>query len=183
MLIGYTRPSTLDPNCQQQNALLYKINCGNIIEEAHSSSKNRHALEQLLNDLKPKDRLAVAKLSSLADSLPHLLELLNTIEEKGAAFVSIEEEIDTEKDNNASFKNHLEHILKFNRDTISSKTREGLKEAKLRGISAGRPKIPDDNIKLALTMYESKEYTMSEIKNKTGISKSTLYRYLGNHKN
>ncbi|TYS16580.1 recombinase family protein [Rossellomorea vietnamensis] len=182
MLIGYSRPSNIDPNCEQQNALLYKMDCGKIIEESHSSSKNRHALEQLLNDLKPEDKLAVAKLSSLADSLPHLLELLTTIEEKGAFFLSIEEEIETEIDNHSSFRNHLRHILKFERDTISSKTREGLKEAKLRGISAGRPKIPDENIKLALTMYQSKEYSLSEIKTKTGISKSTLYRYLGNQK-
>ncbi|WP_113928033.1 recombinase family protein [Bacillus sp. P14.5] len=178
MQIGYSRPSTIDPNCEQQHTLLYKMNCGKMIEESHSSSKNRHALEQLLSDLKPNDKLVVANLSNLADSLPHLLELLNVFEEKGAFLVAIQEEIDTEKDNHSSFKNHLIHILKFNRDTISSKTREGLKEAKLRGISAGRPKIPDENIKLAITMYQSREYTLSEIKNKTGISKSTLYRYL-----
>ncbi|MDU5144209.1 MAG: helix-turn-helix domain-containing protein [Paenibacillus dendritiformis] len=29
-------------------------------------------------------------------------------------------------------------------------------------------------------MYQSKSYTLSEIKEATGISKSTLYRYLEN---
>ena len=44
----------------------------------------------------------------------------------------------------------------------------------------GRPKKPDANVQKAILMYESKKYTLAEIKEATGISKSTLYRNLEN---
>lgn len=50
--------------------------------------------------------------------------------------------------------------------------------SKLKGISTGRPRKPDENVKKAIEMYQSKNYTLADIKEKTGISKSTLYRYL-----
>ncbi|MBU3099627.1 helix-turn-helix domain-containing protein [Clostridium sp. DSM 17811] len=47
-------------------------------------------------------------------------------------------------------------------------------------IIPGRPRKPDDNVKRAIVMYQSKKYTLVKIKDETGISKSTLYRYLEN---
>nr|WP_318263781.1 helix-turn-helix domain-containing protein [Peribacillus simplex] len=45
---------------------------------------------------------------------------------------------------------------------------------------AGHPRKHDENVQKAIDMYQSKKYTLSDIKNETGISKSTLYRYLEN---
>ena len=61
---------------------------------------------------------------------------------------------------------------------ISEKTKKGLSEAKQKGIATGRPRKPDENVQRAIIMYQSKKYSLAEIKNETGISKSTLYRYL-----
>ncbi|BFH68639.1 hypothetical protein J27TS7_25470 [Paenibacillus dendritiformis] len=74
----------------------------------------------------------------------------------------------------------MRHLLDFQSDVISQKTKQGLYEAKEKGHSAGRPRKPDENVKRAILMYQSKSYTLSEIKEATGISKSTLYRYLEN---
>ncbi|TFH63775.1 hypothetical protein E4J71_00305 [Peribacillus frigoritolerans] len=53
-------------------------------------------------------------------------------------------------------------------------------EAKQKGNIAGRPRKYDENVQKAIDMYQSEKYTLSDIKNETGISKSTLYRYLEN---
>ncbi|MDK0291585.1 helix-turn-helix domain-containing protein [Salmonella enterica] len=53
----------------------------------------------------------------------------------------------------------------------------GMDQASKQGKSIGRPKKTDDNIKKAISMYH-KGFKLMEIKNETGISKSTLYRYL-----
>ena len=45
-------------------------------------------------------------------------------------------------------------------------------------ISLDRPRKPDENVQRAIEMYQSKNYTLTQIKEETGISKSTLYRYL-----
>jgi len=50
--------------------------------------------------------------------------------------------------------------------------------AKAKGKSIGRPKKSEENIKKAIEMYQSGNNTLLDIKNETGISKSTLYRYL-----
>ena len=53
-----------------------------------------------------------------------------------------------------------------------------MSKAKQKGITTGRPRKPDENVQRAIIMYQSKKYSLADIKNETGISKSTLYRYL-----
>ncbi|MBT2690981.1 recombinase family protein [Bacillus sp. ISL-47] len=179
MLIGYARPYSSDPNCEEQHMLLTNMNCDKIVSEAHFSSKQRINLKNIINSLNPGDKVVVGKLFAFADSARHLVELLSAIEGKGAHFLSLKEGIDTSKNIKGSFKDIVLHIVEFESDIISEKTKEGINEAKQKGIVPGRPKIPDENVKRAIAMYQSKEYSLAEIKNETGISKSTLYRYLG----
>ena len=54
--------------------------------------------------------------------------------------------------------------------------------ARARGRNGGRPKVESKKIALALKMYESNDYSLSQIKDATGIGATTLYRYLGNKK-
>ncbi|MNJ70793.1 Helix-turn-helix domain of resolvase [compost metagenome] len=69
-------------------------------------------------------------------------------------------------------------MLTFQSDIISENTRKGLYEAKEKGTKLGRPRKLDENVKKAIQMYESKKYTLAQIREETGISKTTLYRYL-----
>ena len=69
-------------------------------------------------------------------------------------------------------------ISQFDRDIIRQRTLEGLSSARARGRKGGRPKAPSQKMELALKMYDSKDYSISEIEHASGISKSTLYRYL-----
>ena len=57
---------------------------------------------------------------------------------------------------------------------------EGLSSARARGRKGGRPKATRQKIELALKMYDSKDYLISEIEQATSVSKSSLYRYLKN---
>ncbi|WP_264806058.1 recombinase family protein [Cytobacillus sp. NCCP-133] len=101
------------------------------------------------------------------------------MEKKGAYFCSINEGIDTSRSLKISFKDIVANIADFESDMLSEKTKEGINEAKQQGTLPGRPRIPDTNIKKAISMYQSRKYSLAEIKTETGISKSTLYRYLG----
>lgn len=180
MIIGYMRPYQEDLNCENQLKILKESYCTTIIAEEHSSAKKRIHLKNTLNMLKKDDTLAVTKLFILADSTRHLVELLQIIESKGAYLQCLTEEIDTSNPNGYSFINIVKHIVDFQSDVISEKTKEGLYEAKQKGVYAGRPRKPDENVRRAIVMYQSKKYSLTEIKNETGISKSTLYRYLEN---
>jgi DNA invertase Pin-like site-specific DNA recombinase len=178
MLIGYMRPYQEDFNCENQLKNLIKANCTTIISEEHSSAKKRIQLKNILNNLNKDDKLVVTKLFTLADSTRHLIELLETLNSKGAYLHSLTEGIDTSNADGYNFTDIVKHLVQFQSDVISEKTKEGLYEAKQKGITTGRPRKSDENIQRAIVMYESKKYSLTEIKAETGISKSTLYRYL-----
>ncbi|GIM29972.1 resolvase [Clostridium polyendosporum] len=180
MLIGYMRPYQEDLKCEDQLKNLKKANCTTIISEEHSSAKKRTQLKNMLSILKKGDKIVVTKLFTLADSTRHLVELLEIINTKGAYFQSLTEGIDTSNTTGYHFTDIVKHLVEFQSDVISEKTKKGLYEAKQKGITTGRPRKPDENVKRAIAMYQSKKYSLSEIKNETGISKSTLYRYLEN---
>ncbi|MBP1926675.1 DNA invertase Pin-like site-specific DNA recombinase [Sedimentibacter acidaminivorans] len=178
MLIGYVRPYRGDLNCEYQLENLNKLNCATIITEEHSSDKKRKQLIKMINNIKKGDVIVVAKLFSIADSTRHLVELLEEMDMKGAYFQSLSEGIDTSNPSWSHFTEMVKDLVQFQSDVISENTKEGLYEAKQKGITAGRPRKNDESIHKAIKMYESKKYSLSEIKKETGISKSTLYRYL-----
>lgn len=178
MLIGYMRPSHDDPTCEIQRKELTEYGCSHLFFEEHSSPKKRSQLKEALQTLQANDTLVVSRLSSLADSSRHLVELIDTIDGKAAFIFSLKEAIDTSKQAGYSFQAIVKHLVAFQSDLISEKTKQGLSEAKQKGVTAGRPRKPDKNVQRAIEMYETKNYTLAQIKEATGISKSTLYRYL-----
>lgn len=178
MLIGYSRPYEDDLNCEKQQKKLTDINCEKMISEEHSSAKKRAQLNNMINNLNKEDKVVVTKLFVFADSTRHLLELLEIIDAKGAYLKSLYEGIDTSNISGYKFYDLLKHLVEFQSDVISEKTKKGLSRAKQKGITTGRPRKPDENVQRAIIMYQSKKYSLAEIKNETGISKSTLYRYL-----
>jgi len=172
------RPYDEDQDCHIQSKTLTKLNCDEIIREEHSSAKKRTQLKNMIKNVKSGDKIIVHKLFVLADSTRHLVELLEILETKGAYFQSLTEGIDTSNKNGYPFHDIVKHLAEFQSDVISEKTKKGLDKAKQKGVTAGRPRKPDENVKRAIHMYQSKKYSLAEIKKETGISKSTLYRYL-----
>lgn len=178
MVIGYIRPCYDDFQCEEQEKLLKNFKCDKILKEEHASSKRRVQLEQMLEQLKEDDTIVVARLFALADSTRHLQELLEIMKNKGAGLKSLEEGVDTSTGVEYPFVDILKHLVKFQSDVVSEKTKSGMDEAKRKGIHSGRPKKSDENVTRAIEMYQSKKFNLSEITEETGISKSTLYRYL-----
>src|SRR5690625_1404846 len=178
MLIGYMRPIQEDLNCQLQKEKLQQHNCKAIFIEEHASAKKRVQLISMIESLNKGDKIIVARLYILADSTRHLVEILDLIEERGAFLQSLYENIDTSDSRGYQFTDIVRCLAEFQSDVISERTKKGMKKAKSRGVNTGRPRKPDENVQRAIEMYHSKKYSLSEIREKTWISKSTLYRYL-----
>lgn len=178
MFIGYMRPYQDDINCATQLEELRGIPCDHYHAEEHASPKRRTALQQAMEQLQPGDTLVVSRLYCLADSTRQLAELLDQIHEHQAYLHSLHEHINTKDHSGQLFHKNVNDLLNFQSDIISENTRKGLYEAKEKGIKLGRPRKLDENVKKAIQMYESKNYTLAQIREETGISKTTLYRYL-----
>ena len=69
-------------------------------------------------------------------------------------------------------------VSQFERELIRERTMEGLASARARGRMGGRPGKDKKTIDQALTLYDSKAYSVDEISKTTGISRATLYKYV-----
>lgn len=176
MIYGYVRPLYYDENCGNQLTQLQ--NCEEIYEEKHGSPKKRVELERMLMALQKGDTICVERMFAIADTTRHLLELLKLCEKDGVTIQFLKEGIQSKGALDFTLTEMMEYLISFQSDIVKQSTILGLANAKEQGKSIGRPKKSDENIKRAISMYHSGKYTLLDIKNETGISKSTLYRYL-----
>ncbi|MEC1588510.1 helix-turn-helix domain-containing protein [Bacillus sonorensis] len=100
------------------------------------------------------------------------------MQQKNVDFISFIDQVDTSTDKGKIFFKLMEKVGDFQHDVLSESTKTGIYEAKLKGKTGGRPRKPDHNVRRALDMYQSKKYSIAQITAETGISKTTLYRYL-----
>ncbi|MEG7357360.1 recombinase family protein [Bacillus inaquosorum] len=180
MIFGYARPFSQDQDVTKQITALKGFNCEKIYIEQTNSAKNRPEFESLCNSLNTGDTVIIYKLYSIADSTKNLIDIIDFFKRKQIHFISILDKVDTTKKNGSIFFDFLERVGKFQFDMISENTKLGIQEAKLKGKNTGRPRKPDHNVRRAMEMYQSKTYTIQQITKETGISKTTLYRYLDN---
>lgn len=61
---------------------------------------------------------------------------------------------------------------------IADRTKQGLISAKKRGAKLGRPNKFNEKKETILQMYNSNDYSINDIINTTGISKTSLYRLI-----
>lgn len=183
MEIGYARVSTQDQNLDRQTDELTKYGCQLIFQEKVTGKKSeRKELSRLLDQLRPSDTIIVTELTRLSRSVRDLFTLVDAIHEKGANIKSLRESwLDTTTPQGKLLFTIFAGISEFERDLISQRTKEGLVSARARGRKGGRPKVSPEILKDAITMYESKKYSLAEIIKRTGISKTSLYRAVKNN--
>jgi DNA invertase Pin-like site-specific DNA recombinase len=183
MKIGYAWVSTQDQELGLQLDALEQAGCEKIYQEKISGAgKARPQLMTLLDHLRAGDVVIVWKLDRLARSLKDLVSLVNQIQEKGASFHSINDQIDT-TNAHGKFAFHLFAALaEFERDITRERTKAGLAAARTRGRVGGRPKGLSKKAQhkavLAERLYREDELSISEICEQLSISKGTLYNYL-----
>jgi DNA invertase Pin-like site-specific DNA recombinase len=178
MKYGYIRPVTINDSLEEQAEKL-SLHTNRIFEESHAKNKNRAKLNELLDSiLQPEDVLYVTDLCILADSTKHLTEVLDYLLANNINLHVINLDKEISSSYNESFIDTLHHIVEFQRDIVKFRTRLGMEDYTLKGNKVGRPKRNDKNLKDAVDMYMSKKFTLDEIKEKTNISRATLYRHL-----
>lgn len=177
MIIGYARVSTQDQNLQSQVDQLEKYGCERVFQEKITTRKReRPQLEEMLKMIRKGDTIVVCKLDRISRSTKHLIELSEHFENEGVQFVSIQDNMDTSSSIGRFFFRVMASISELERDIISERTRSGLESARKRGRNGGRPPVQGKKIEIALKMYHSKEYSIREIVDTTGVSQATLYR-------
>ncbi|HFJ9404064.1 TPA: recombinase family protein [Bacillus paranthracis] len=185
MKLGYARVSTQEQSLELQKDALLKegVELEYIYEEKVTGTKSdRPKLQELLSYARKGDQIVVYKLDRLSRSTKHLIELSEELEAKGIELISIQDKIDTTTAIGKAMFRMLAVLSEMERDIISERTKAGLESARARGRNGGRPKMSKEQLDYAITLYETKKYSIKEITEKTGVSKAKLYKELNERK-
>ena len=178
-VFGYARVSTEQQNLDRQLDMLDKYGVDFIYNEKMTGTKrNRPELEKLLERLTEGDTVVVESLSRLGRSTKDLIWLMETFNAKSVNFVSLKESIDTTTSTGKLLFTLVSALAQFERDVLADRTKEGLAAARARGRKGGRRPVNEEAIRKAVKLYNTRQYTVREITELTGVRKTTLYKYL-----
>ena len=178
-IFGYARVSTENQNLDRQIDALQKYGVDYIYNEKMTGTKkDRPELSKMLDRMTEGDTVVIESLSRLGRSTKDLIELTELFHAKGVNLISLKEAIDTNTSTGKLLFTLMSAIAQFERDVIADRTKEGLRSARARGRTGGRPKVNSEAIKKAVKLYNTGQYSIREIEEMTGVKKSTLYRSL-----
>jgi DNA invertase Pin-like site-specific DNA recombinase len=178
MIIGYARVSTDDQNLDAQIDALTISGSGKIFADKISGAKReRPELDRMIDQLRDGDVVIVTKYDRLARSLKDLLEIVETIKERGAGFRSLAEDIDTTTPAGRLVFHVFASIAQFERERISERTKEGLASARKRGRIGGRPPALTSVQKIEVQRMRDEEHrAVPEIARLFKVSERTVRR-------
>ena len=178
MIIGYARVSTDDQSLDSQTDALSKAGAERVFADRISGSKrSRPELDKMLEQLRDGDVVTVTKYDRLARSLKDLMEIVETISERGAGFRSLAEDIDTTTPAGRLVFHVFASIAQFERERISERTREGLASARKRGRIGGRPPALSSVQKAEVRRMRDEEHrAVPEIARLFKVSERTVRR-------
>ena len=141
MLIGYARVSTQDQTLRLQHDALTDGGCEKLFREKLSgTSTTLPAREKLLAFARKGDVVVVWKLDRLGRSLRDLIDVVNSLQDRGVGLRSLQEAIDTTTPAGKLTFHIFAALAEFERDMIRERTSAGLAAAHKRGVAIGRPR-------------------------------------------
>lgn len=176
----YARCSTKEQNEARQLEYAYELGLKDnqiFIDKASGKNANRPALKDMLSRLREGDEVYITELSRLGRSTKDLIDLMETFEQMHVEVHSKKEAIDTTTPAGKLIFHMLSAIAEFQRQIILENAAEGREAAMKQGVKFGRPNVDEDALNMALYLFENdRTKSVKEICEKTGISRSTLYR-------
>lgn len=180
-IIGYARVSTNDQHTGQQHDALAEAGAIRVFTDhgVSGAKTTRPELDKMLDYLRPGDTLLVWRLDRLGRSMQHLVGLVAELKDRGVAFRSLQEGIDTRTINGELVFNIFASLATFERELIRERTNAGLASARARGRLGGRPKKHDDaTVQRIKELHAMGTMTPAEIAAAAKVSVSTMYRRL-----
>ena len=185
VLIGYARVAKADgleaAKLQRDALMSAGVKTGRLYEDSISGVKdNRPGLDECLRMLRPGDTLVLWKLDRLGRNLKQLVRTVDRIKRAGVNLrILTGPATGDTSDSRARFIFEVFAALaELEREIIHERTRAGLVSARARGRNGGRPSVPLASILRAADMLKNPDASVRVVAKKTGISRSSLYRYV-----
>lgn len=174
MYYAYLREDNESINLVNNSGVLSLIEDLSISEENIFTDKeaDRVQLRKLIELIGEDDYIIIRSVVDLADEAKELLSVLKILQDKQVVLVSIIEQYLNGKE----FHTAMKGFAGINKYYLERKRRQGFNEAKEAG-TVGRPRLTE-GIEKAIRLYNTKAFSVAEIEKLSGVSSSTLYRYL-----
>jgi DNA invertase Pin-like site-specific DNA recombinase len=155
---------------------------GEYVDAGVSGSKDsRPELNRLMADAH-KRRFAVVcvwRFDRFARSVSHLLRALETFRALGIEFVSYSEQMDTSTPAGKMVFTVLGAVAELERSLIVERVRAGLRNARAKGKTLGRPRVAVDVARISLLRAQGR--SIRDIADELGCSRSLVHKTLANH--
>jgi len=117
-------------------------------ENQSGVKQSRPALDRMMNDVRNGlvEKVIVYSFSRYARSVTHLLRALEEFKKLNIGFVSVTESIDTNTPLGSAVFTILAAVSTLERDLIVERVRNGLANAKAKGVRIGRLKTRDSDL-------------------------------------
>jgi DNA invertase Pin-like site-specific DNA recombinase len=183
VILGYARVSTGDQTTALQRDALKRARCTIVFEDKGISgiARKRPALAKAMKRIGKGDVLTVWRLDRLGRSLRDLIALIGELEQRGAHFHSITENIDTTTASGKLVFHMMGALAEFERSLIIERTQAGLRAAKRRGIRLGRrPLLSPEQVRHAVKRINAGDL-VGQTARVLGVSERTLARAVRRH--
>ena len=178
--IAYIRVSTKEQNTGRQHE---DFNARGIVldkvfeEKVSGKNTDRPQLQSMLAYLREGDTLYVESFSRLARSTRDLLNIVNTLTEKGVSFISLKENVDTTTSQGKFMLTVFAGLYELERDNILERQREGIDLALKEGRPYGRPSATvSDTFSKHYQQWKNGEIKAVDFMKLENIPKSTFYK-------
>lgn len=180
MNVAYVRVSTMEQNEGRQVAALgsYEIDKW-FTEKCSGKNSNREQLKAMIDFVRENDVVYTESFSRIARNTKDLLDIVETIEKKGAIVKSLKENLDTATPTGKLMLTMIGAMATFEREIMLERQREGISIAKSAGKYKGRQSAAKPaNWEQLLDQYKSRAITATELAHRCGVSRPVIYKWL-----
>jgi DNA invertase Pin-like site-specific DNA recombinase len=150
---------------------------GEYVDVGISGTKEkRPELDRLLGEAHRRrfGAVVVWRFDRFARSVSHLLRALETFKSLGIEFVSLSEQVDTSTPTGKMVFTVLGAVAELERSLIVERVRAGLRNARAKGKSLGRPRVAVDAARIAAV--RSQGLSWAKIGERLGLGEGTIRR-------
>jgi len=156
--------------CQRRGFII----AGEYVDTMTGTKDSRPELNRLMADAHKRrfDVVAVWKFDRFARSVSHLLRALENFQSLGIEFISFTEAIDTSTPMGKMVFTVLGAVAELERSLIVERVRAGLRNAKAKGRTLGRPKADVDTAEIA--RLRAQGLSVAAVAEQLGVSVGTI---------
>ncbi|WP_166806638.1 recombinase family protein [Companilactobacillus zhachilii] len=187
VMIGYVRVSTIEDRqklgFEAQKRILIENHVSKIYSEKISGRKDdRPQFKRAINKCKKlrkegyKVTFVVVKLDRVSRKMSSLLNILEDLKSNNISFKSINENVDTNSPTGILMMQLLAMFSEFEVNTLRTRTKEALHQAKLDGKVLGRPSFDINKRREIALLYRNPDLSVKEVADRCNVSQRTVFR-------